>query len=186
MGPGPRRRPWETAQVNESDIKVVPPQEPPLPEVLELAAAFPAATREQWQALVKGVLTKSGKAPEDLAGVERVLSSTSPEGITIAPLYTREDSPAVAGLPGFAPYVRGRRPEGSSGGWDVRARHADPDAAAAHEHVLDDLEHGVTSLWLVLGDAGIDLAALPTVLADVYLDLAAVVLDAGADFGPAA
>ncbi len=44
----------------------------------------------------------------------------------------------------------------------------------------------MTSLWLVVGDAGLSIAALPDVLDEVYLDLAPVVLDAGADFLAAA
>ena len=89
----------------------------------------------------------------------------------------------AAGLPGSSPYVRGRRAEGTvPTGWDVRAHHAAPDAAA----VLTDLENGATSLWLALGPAGIPVDALPAVLADVYLDLAPVVLDAGPDTRAAA
>lgn len=76
--------------------------------------------------------------------------------------------------------MRGGRPQGSAvSGWDVRQRHADPDPARAAEAVLADLEHGGSSLWLTLGEAGLPIEALPTVLTDVYLDLAAVVLDAG-------
>ncbi|MEV1178655.1 methylmalonyl-CoA mutase family protein, partial [Nonomuraea sp. NPDC049784] len=60
-------------------------------------------------------------------------------------------------------------------GWDVRQRHA----VADPEAVLADLENGVTSLWLVVGDGAIPVDALGTVLKDVYLDLAPVVLEAG-------
>lgn len=148
---------------------------------LELAAAFPAPTREQWQQRVSAVLAKSGRAPGSLAGVEQALASTTAEGIVVAPLYTADDAPAVSGLPGFAPFVRGRRPEGNAGGWDVRARHADPDPARTRAAVLDDLENGVTSLWLAVGDGGLALADLPQALDGVLLDLIAVVLDPGAD-----
>ncbi len=51
---------------------------------------------------------------------------------------------------------------------------------------MEDLEGGVSSLWLGLGDGQIPIGALPDVLADVYLDLAPVVLDAGERFAEAA
>ncbi len=125
------------------------------PSELALAAGFAEATREQWEALAKGV-----------AG------SPTYDGIVRAPLYTSADRAPGAGLPGLAPFVRGGR--GVAGAWDVRQRHTEPDAKA----VLDDLEHGATSLWLV----GLPVDSLAEVLADVYLDLAPVTLDAGADF----
>ncbi len=123
----------------KTDLKVVPPEEPPLPESLVLAGGFRTPTRDEWRGLVSEVLAKRGPAPED---PEVALTSTTPEGIAVAPLYTRTDAPALPGLPGFAPFVRGRevRP-GTS--WDVRARQAHPDPAVAHEEVLEDLEHGV-------------------------------------------
>ena len=49
-----------------------------------------------------------------------------------------------------------------------------------------DLENGVSSLWLVVGGSGLPVEALADVLDDVYLDLAPVTLDAGADVAAAA
>lgn len=129
------------------------------PSELALAGGFAEATREQWEALAKGV---AGSATYD--------------GIVRAPLYTAEDAAPPAGLPGLAPFVRGGR--SAAGAWDVRQRHTSPDAKA----VLDDLEHGATSLWLV----GLPVDSLAEVLHDVYLDLAPVTLDAGAEFRAAA
>ncbi|WP_354644027.1 methylmalonyl-CoA mutase small subunit [Kitasatospora camelliae] len=157
------------------------------PEGLPLAAEFPDATREQWQRLVEGVLRKSGA--QDVTGeqAEDALSTQLQDGLRARPLYTAEDAPADAGLPGFPPYVRGGRPQGAAeSGWDVRQLHADPDPRRANEAVLADLENGGSSLWLRLGAAGLPVAALPEALTGVYLDLAAVVLDAGAEFRPAA
>ena len=162
--------------------EVAAPPGLPLTEHLSLGAGFATADRDRWRALVAGVLARRGPAPDD---VEAALSTTTADGIVIAPLYTREDAPPLPGPPGFAPFTRGRRAaRGSS--WDVRARCAEPDPQVAHTQVLEDLEHGVTSLWLALGPAGTPVADLGTVLADVYLDLAAVVLDAGADYAAAA
>ncbi|MEO3807486.1 methylmalonyl-CoA mutase family protein [Sphaerisporangium sp. B11E5] len=138
---------------------------------------FPAATRDEWRRLAAAVLRRSGA---EAGSPEEALASTTYDGVTIAPLYDPGDLPPDPGLPGFAPYVRGGRPvRGAAQGWDVRQRHAHPDPATSHEAVLADLENGVTSLWLVLGDGALDVAALPRVLDGVYLDLAPVALDAG-------
>ncbi|WP_326575889.1 methylmalonyl-CoA mutase subunit beta [Streptomyces sp. NBC_00481] len=149
---------------------------------LELAAEFPDATHEQWQRLVAGVLRKSGQDVEG-AQAEQALSTALEDGLRTRPLYTAHDTAPPPGLPGFAPFVRGGRAAGNTvGGWDVRQRHT----AADGDAVLADLENGVTSLWLVLGETGLPVSSLGRVLDGVYLDLAPVVLDAGAEVGPAA
>ncbi|MFD8607979.1 methylmalonyl-CoA mutase family protein [Streptomyces sp. NPDC059631] len=149
---------------------------------LSLAADFPDATHEQWRHLVAGVLRKSGReVPDDEA--EGALSTALEDGLRARPLYTARDRAPDPGLPGFPPFVRGGKAEGSTvGGWDVRQRHTVAEAAP----VLNDLENGVTSLWLAVGDRGIPVPALGTVLDGVYLDLAPVVLDAGEAAEPAA
>ena len=149
-----------------------------------LAEAFPAATREQWEKLVAGVLDKSGaRGLLPQAAAEQL--SVTVGGIRIAGIYGPDDVAAASvpdpGFPGSAPFVRGRRPEGTLGGWDVRALFDHPDPGQAREQVLTDLENGVTSIWLRVGDSGFTISALPNVLKDVLLDLAPVVLDAGAD-----
>ncbi|RZS36796.1 heterodimeric methylmalonyl-CoA mutase small subunit [Herbihabitans rhizosphaerae] len=158
------------------------------PEELSLAAEFAAPERAEWQRLVAGVLRKLGAVGENFTGdAEELLASTTYDGITLRPLYTSDDVSPPAGMPGLPPFTRGSRPEGHlATGWDVRARHADPDPVAAKRAVLADLENGVTSLWLVLGDAGLPLGSLADVLHEVYTDLAPVTLDAGADFAAAA
>jgi methylmalonyl-CoA mutase len=157
-----------------------------LPERLPLAAEFPNATHEQWQLLVEGVLRKSG-ASVDGVSAQDALTTAIEEGLRARPLYTADDTAADPGYPGFAPFTRGGRAQGSVlTGWDVRQHHAQPDPRSANEAVLADLENGVSSLWLTVGGAGLPVAALPTVLKGVYLDLAPVVLDAGSEFGPAA
>ena len=52
--------------------------------------------------------------------------------------------------------------------------------------VLADLDHGVSSFWLVVGQGGVPVSGLATALAGVLLDLAPVTLDAGADYAAAA
>ncbi|MEU6413131.1 methylmalonyl-CoA mutase family protein [Microbispora sp. NPDC046933] len=143
----------------------VPPVE--LDDLADPAAGFPQATREQWRTLAAEVLRKSGwdGSPDE---AEAALTSTTYDGVAVAPLYDAADLPAA---PGAAREGRGPGP------WDVRQRHADPDPAATREAIHADLENGVTSLWLDLN--AIDPAALPAVLDGVLLDLAPVVLDAG-------
>jgi methylmalonyl-CoA mutase len=151
---------------------------------LPLAEGFPPATADQWWALVGAVLRRSGGLAEapDPATAEAMLSTTTYDGVRIRPLYTAEPPLPDPGYPGVAPYVRGSRPAGRARqGWDVRQHFADPDPAVTRQAVLTDLENGVTSLWLAVGDTGISAGDLPDVLSDVLLDLAPVVLDAGAD-----
>ncbi|MEV7611476.1 methylmalonyl-CoA mutase family protein [Streptomyces sp. NPDC089799] len=163
---------------------------------LSLAAEFPDATHEQWQRLVEGVLRKSGKEAVG-AAAEDALSTQLQDGLSTRPLYTAA-TPATAagsgapgadgaGLPGFAPYVRGGRAAGNAAtGWDVRQRQLHTDPARLNEAVLADLENGVTSLWLAVGRGGVPVSGLARALVGVYLDLAPVTLDAGAEYAQAA
>jgi len=160
------------------------PAEHEVPDDLPLAGEFEPATRAQWRELVAGVLRKAGR--EDLPDpVEDALSVPVATGVTVEPLYTAEDAgdlPSAVGVPGLAPFVRGARAGGgpaAPGGWDVRQRHAHPDVATTKEAIAADLENGVTSLWLVLGDGAIPVGSLGEVLADVLLDLAPVTVQGG-------
>ena len=153
---------------------------------LPLAAEFPPATRDQWIELVTGVLGRSGR-PDDTDPVA-ALSSTTYDGISVLPLYSAADAPAPAvGTPGSTPYVRGATADGPTvTGWDVRQRHADPEPARLRAGLLADLGAGVTSVWLVLGEAGLPVADLPAALEGVYVELAPVALDAGVQTAAAA
>src|ERR1041385_7013961 len=116
---------------------------------LSLAAEFSSTTHEQWQRLVEGVLRKAGKEIS-AATAEDALSAALEDGLTTRPLYTAHDDAPDPGFPGFAPFVRGGRPEGNTaGGWDVRQRHA----TLVGDAVLADLENGVSSLWLTVGQS---------------------------------
>jgi methylmalonyl-CoA mutase len=150
------------------------------PDPLPLAAEFPATTRDEWVELVTGVLRRSG-LPADADPVA-ALSSGTYDGITVLPLYTADDlPPGPTGMPGSAPYVRGATADGATvAGWDVRQWHADPDPARLRAAALADLEAGATSLWLVLGDAGLAVRDLPAALDGIHVDLAPIALDAGA------
>ncbi|OKI32346.1 methylmalonyl-CoA mutase family protein [Streptomyces sp. TSRI0281] len=150
------------------------------------AAGFPDPSHDQWQSLVEGVLRKSGKEVSG-AAAEEALSTTLEDGLTTRPLYTSHDTSPDTGFPGFAPFTRGSKAEGTAAaGWDVRQRHALPDPARLNEAVLGDLENGVTSLWLAVGTpTGIPVSGLARALDGVYLDLAPVALDAPTAFDSA-
>jgi methylmalonyl-CoA mutase len=170
-----------TAKVDSDALDAGAPAEP---EELSLAADFPPADRDDWLRLVDEVVRRSGRIGEDAppgAGFEK-LTRTGPGGLRVPPLYTAEDAPRLdVGVPGAAPYVRGARAAGPApDGWDVRQRHAEPDAELARQAVLADLENGVRSIWLAVGEGATAVADLPSVLGDVQLDLAPVVLDASA------
>lgn len=153
---------------------------------LPLADEFPDASREQWQRLVEGVLHKAGTAVPGTPA-EETLSTTLQDGIATRPLYTAQDSAADPGYPGFPPFTRAGRPEGTAAtGWDVRQRHARADPKRTNAAVLADLENGVTSVWLLVGGSGLPVSGIPAALEGVYLDLAPVVLDAGPEFEAAA
>lgn len=161
-------------------------------EGLRLAGEVPAAGREQWQALVAKVL--KGDA------IERRLVRRTADGIPIQPLYTEAEAGELrrrAGLPGSALFVRGHALSDAAT-WDVRQRHAHPDAAVANAQILEDLERGVTSIQLRLdralaqggatpdGVVAYEAADLERTLDGVLLDLAPIGLDAGSRFTVAA
>ncbi len=164
---------------------------PEAPEVLSLAAEFDTPDRAQWRELVAEALSRSGREV-DAASAEAAIATATDDGFDIAALYTAEDVPDVpTGAPGLPPFTRASRPEGHvAEGWYRRQRHAfaaDVDPKDAHEILMAELENGVSSLWLVLADAGgppVD--TLPTLLDGVFLDLAPVALSAGRDTPDAA
>jgi methylmalonyl-CoA mutase len=164
-----------------------PAAKPAAPESLSLAGDFPTPSRDEWLALVSGVLAKSGAAAD--VDPEDALSFTTYDGIKIRPLYTADDAHDLDadGVPGHSPFVRGATEDGAAAaGWDVRAPHSDPDPARTKQAILDDLERGATSLWVTLGDGGLAVDDLAAALDGVFLDLAPIVLDAGAQTSAAA
>src|SRR5262245_1000185 len=128
-----------------------------LPEDLKLAAEFPAATREQWLALVGRVLKG---APFE------TLTARTADGLAIEPLYQR--TPASARV--------GRR----AARWQVMARVDHPDPAAANAQALEALNGGANGLVLIgagsVGAHGYGLLPAADAIARV---LKGVQLDAG-------
>ncbi|SFH60124.1 methylmalonyl-CoA mutase family protein [Nocardioides psychrotolerans] len=139
---------------------------------LDLASPEDRHTLADWEAATAAVLRKSRRMKDDDPDslVWKKLTRTTLDGIDVTPLGTASllDDLSTSGRPT------------RSGDWDIRAHlraHDGQDAKALNETALVDLNGGVTSLWLqVAADA--DLASL---LHDVLLDLAPVVLDATDD-----
>lgn len=106
-----------------------------------LAGVFTPPTEQQWLEQVEKVLKG--------APVTK-LHSRTPDGIDVAPLYTRAGSPGgadEAGFPGALPFTRGVRtqPDGDAP-WGVRVVADHPDPAEANRILLRDLERGATSV----------------------------------------
>ena len=147
-----------------------------------------------WRRAVAGVLAKARKVDAAELGdtPERLLDTTSYDGLTLRALYTPADQLPEPPLPGVHPFTRGRTADrDTTVGWGVRTRHGlglgpGADAGAVNTAVLHDLENGATSLWFALGGDDLPHAALERSLDGVFLDLAPVVLDAGAEMTAAA
>lgn len=171
---------------------------------LTFAEGFPMPTYDEWVGEVEKALKG---APFD----KKMLNRTY-EGITLRPIYTRNDWPPQgdpSGFPGAMPFTRGGHAAGNRvDNWDVRQACAHPDPGTANETILHELERGVTSLLIqfdkaarsgldgdaagadgLAGDGGVMLYSvddLDLLLTGVYLDLITVALRPGAQFVPAA
>lgn len=146
---------------------------------LKLAADFDTPTQEAWEKEVLKVLNRGRPEGKEI-GIEQAykrLTSTTVDGLTIEPLYTKEDAVEELGYPGVFPFVRGATiRNGDMSAWHVAQLHEDPDAAATRQHVLTDLERGGTAVFLRIDPDALKPEDIPTVLADVLLDLAPVYL----------
>ena len=153
----------------------------PAQDLMALAAGFEPRGREDWQSLVADVLAKGRGEDGRLApeAAEQALVTALDGGLSTRPLYLREDR--ALGYPGAMPFTRGRVVRDGRMPWDVRQLHDDPDPVRTRAAVLDDLEHGVTSVWLHVGEEGIAPTDVAQVLADVLLDLAPVAVSSFTD-----
>ena len=135
---------------------------------------------ERWRAQVAGVLRKSGKlgAEDARKDPEALLNVKTYEGVAIKPLYTSADAPTESAAHSLVQAAAAERSDRSA--WDVRTLHANPDAAATRRAVLKDLENGASSVWLRIGDGLLPVGTLGEALAEVYLELAPISIDAGA------
>ena len=127
-----------------------------------------AATRQDWLALVQRTLKD-----KDVASLTR----RTADGLTIAPLYTDEDSPPAAQLR--------FNPRDDERPWDLRTATAHPSPDAANAEILTDLDGGAASVLVRIdpsGEAGVAIGSaegLARALDGVILELAPVGIDAG-------
>ncbi|MGJ6979674.1 methylmalonyl-CoA mutase small subunit [Aestuariimicrobium soli] len=139
------------------------------------AGAFETPTADQWHDAVLKVLNRGrpeGKQLDWEAGHGRLVTHTI-DGLRIEPLFTRGDHDPDLGFPGAAPFTRGTTVRsGAMDAWDIRALHDDPDPVVTRRAIVDDLEHGVTSIWLRVDPDAVAADDVKSVLADVLLDLA--------------
>jgi methylmalonyl-CoA mutase len=137
---------------------------------------------DEWERATAAVLRKSRRLPDDADDSEvwPTLATTTLDGISVTPLGTPSLSAELpdGGLPGQAPFTRGATATRELDGWDVRAWFTDPDVERTARDVVTDLENGVNSLWISAGTGGVPIDALATILEPVFVDLAAVVVDA--------
>ncbi|MCA2243302.1 methylmalonyl-CoA mutase small subunit [Mycobacterium sp. WUMAC-067] len=149
--------------------------------------------RGRWRSAVAGVLAKSTrKDPEELGDApERLLETPTYDGIAIRALYTALDELPEPPLPGEWPYVRGGDAlRDVKTGWRVaEAFPATPvpgvDAKDVNSAVLDALGNGASALVLRIGESGVAPDQLADALQGVYLSMAPLILEAGADYAAA-
>ncbi|ETW24427.1 methylmalonyl-CoA mutase small subunit [Mycobacterium gastri] len=147
--------------------------------------------RERWRSAVAGVLAKSSRRGPAESGdrPERLLDTPTYDGFAIRALYTVFDELPEPSLPGRWPYVRGGDAlRDVNAGWKVAEAFPPPHAITpedANAAVLAALGEGVSALLIRVGKHGVEPDQLGELLAGVYLNLAPVILDAGADY-PAA
>ncbi len=146
---------------------------------LPLAEEFPQADDEIWRALVDKALKG--------ADFDKTLVSTTRDGLSIRPLYTRGDETGAdsSGTPFTSPFIRGFGANVSDPPWNIRQLCASTDPAQTNSAILEDLEGGATAIALQIagpGQNGLKLSSADVLgrsLDGVALDLAGVWLEAG-------
>ncbi|GGM01950.1 methylmalonyl-CoA mutase family protein [Nakamurella endophytica] len=127
--------------------------------------AEPPARRDQWVAAAAAVLSRAGTSVPPDADPRALLERRTVEDVPVPVLGLDAD------LSGGTP-ARAVASTGQDGvrRWDLRARIAAGDAAAAAADVRDELAGGSTSLWIPVGDRCTAPDDLSRVLADVRPD----------------
>ena len=113
---------------------------------LKLLEDFPPPTYEEWRKAVEDTLKG--------ADFDKVMHTRTYEGITLQPIYRREDLsklPFLDSLPGKAPYVRGNNPKKFlSEGWLIAQSHRESDLKALNAQILRELQLGLTAVNIQL------------------------------------
>jgi methylmalonyl-CoA mutase len=172
-------------------------KEPPVSVDVSAEPADLAQGRARWRAAVAEVLAKSTKRdPSDIADLgpepEQMLETPTYEAIGIRALYTALDELPEPPLPGEWPFLRGADAlRDVKSGWKVAEaipanRVAGVAADDVNSAVLAALSEGVGALLVRVGESGVAPAQLEKVFDGVYLSMAPVILDAGADYRAAA
>lgn len=162
-----------------------------VPELVDLEQV-----RGRWRSAVASVLSKSTRIdPAELGDrPEERLDTPTYDGFVIKPLYTVFDALPEPPLPGQWPFVRGGDASRDvKSGWKVVEAFPAPgsDASDANSALLTALGEGVSALLLrvggsPVGDSPVPPSHLENLLEGVYLSMAPVIVDAGADFVAAA
>lgn len=114
-----------------------------------LLSGFEPVSYDQWKAAVEA----------ELKGVpfDKKLLTPTPEGITLKPVYTPDDTADLSGprsFPGFPPYLRGSTAAGPvARGWEVSQEIDFANPAEFNEAARHSVERGLTALNIVLDRA---------------------------------
>ena len=136
---------------------------------LKLGSDFGTPSQADWLVAVESALR--GKAVESLVSEDLA-------GFARQPLYTKANAPSEeSGLPGFAPFTRG--PQAVNNRylpWHIAQRAVLGRKGVDNDALLNDLNGGVTALWLDFSHGVADASQLTLLLKDVRLDLAPLCL----------
>jgi methylmalonyl-CoA mutase len=132
---------------------------------MRLFEEFPPVSTDQWMEQVN----------KDLKGAdyEKRLVSKTLDGLTIKPIYRREDLPAEADTsPGTSPYLRGQRRDGND--WLNREQIRASDLREANEHALRCLTRGAEEISVLTYPIGVPIqsqADLQTFLEGIFIEM---------------
>jgi methylmalonyl-CoA mutase len=165
-------------------------KEPPVSVDVSAEPADLEQGRARWRTAVAGVLAKSTRREADELGPEpeQMLETPTYEAVAIRALYTALDELPEPPLPGEWPFLRGADGlRDVKSGWKVTEaipanRVAGVAAEDVNSAVLAGLGEGVSALLVRVGESGVLPAQLAKVFDGVYLSMAPVILDAGADY----
>jgi methylmalonyl-CoA mutase len=113
---------------------------------LNLLKDFPIPSYQEW----KQAVTDSLKG----ADFDKVMKTKTYEGITLDPIYRKEDITGLSftgNTPGESPYLRGNDTQKFlAEGWLVAQSHDEPDLKALNQQLLAELQRGLTAVNISL------------------------------------